>query len=62
MLAQIAVPLFVMVFGLILWLIFCAPPQPAPRAPFFARVGEIMFFVGLFWLVAMYSRHTLSFG
>jgi hypothetical protein len=64
MLAQIAVPLVVMLLGFVIWLVFCVPqpsPPSSPRAPFFARVGEIMFGVGLFWLVAMYAHHLVSF-
>jgi hypothetical protein len=63
MLGQIAVSLVVMILGFIIWLIFSAPPAPpSPRAPFFSKVGEHMFWIGLFWLVAQYSHHMLSFG
>jgi hypothetical protein len=62
MLGQIAVPLVVMILGFIIWLVFSFPPSPpAPRAPLFAKVGEWMFVIGLFWLVGMYSRHMVSF-
>jgi Na+/phosphate symporter len=49
----IVVPLLVLVIGLVLWL--------APINPKLQEIGKICFFVGLLWLVYMFSQKQIKF-
>jgi hypothetical protein len=48
----IIVPLLVLVVGLVLWLL----PVPPP----IKEMGKIAFFVGLLWLVYMFSQRQIK--
>jgi Na+/phosphate symporter len=49
----IVVPLLVLVVGLVLWL--------ATSNPKLQEIGKIAFFVGLLWLVYMFSQKQIKF-
>lgn len=50
------IPLLICLAGFVLWLVASKPPRP------WARIGEILFFVGLLVLVATMAHDTWSIG